>query len=95
MTEKGSTTTNRFGAQQAMVYFTQLYLCTNGEQVVLGFEIVIYCSATLKILDGGFGKSVIRFTQISQFSTIMKLVKHLRRDGNFENTGPRGQRVSS
>ena len=63
MTEKGSTTMNRFGAQRAMVYLMQLYLSTNGEQVVLGFEIVM---ATLKILDGGFGKSVIRFTQVSQ-----------------------------
>ena len=71
---------NRFGAQQAMVYLMQLYLWTNGEQVVLGFEIVM---ATLKLLDGGFGKSVIRITQVSQSG------------GNFEITGPRGLRVLS
>ena len=84
---------NRFGAQQAMVYLMQLYLWTNGEQVVLGFEIVM---ATLKLLDGGLGnQSFVSHKSAKVFSTIVRLVKHPRRDGNFEITGPRGLRVLS
>ena len=40
-------------------------------------------------------QSFVSHKSAKVFSTIVRLVKHPRRDGNFEITGPRGLRVLS